>query len=136
MRRRGDGSQEFIGEEVEVREEEQDGRTGVKEVEDRRRGSRRRTRQRMSLTCSLSASLFTLFQVVTGDSWASSVARTLFVSEDGGVDLGVAFFFVSYVLLAGVVLINIVVAVRRRMGWLFVRAGQLRAEGRCCWTSS
>eukprot|EP00960_Hanusia_phi_P068461 766852-Hanusia_phi.AAC.3 len=55
-------------------------------------------------------SVFTMFQVVTGDSWASAVTRTLF-HEDGSVDIGVAIFFVSYVIFAGVVLINIVVAV-------------------------
>eukprot|EP00960_Hanusia_phi_P024373 717993-Hanusia_phi.AAC.5 len=60
-----------------------------------------------------SRSLFTMFQVVTGDSWASAVTRTIF---DGPVmrtqfDYWTAFFFVSYVLIAGVFLINVVVAV-------------------------
>ena len=59
--------------------------------------------------------LFTMFQVVTGDSWASGVARPLFDSysgvEDGRIDLLVVGFFVSYVIAAQLVLINIVVAV-------------------------
>jgi voltage-gated sodium channel len=57
-----------------------------------------------------SASFFSLFQVVTTDSWASSITRSLF-HEDGAVDTAVAFFFVSYVLVASIVLVNIVVAV-------------------------
>ena len=42
-----------------------------------------------------------MFQVVTGDSWASAVTRTLF-KEDGAVDVAVALFFVSYVIIAGI----------------------------------
>eukprot|EP00960_Hanusia_phi_P048655 759075-Hanusia_phi.AAC.3 len=46
-------------------------------------------------------------------SWASAVTRTIF--EDGllktSTDYGIAIFFVSYVLIAGVFLINVVVAV-------------------------
>eukprot|EP00960_Hanusia_phi_P006656 190222-Hanusia_phi.AAC.8 len=60
-----------------------------------------------------SRSLFTMFQVVTGDSWASAVTRSIF---DGPAmrtqfDYWTSFFFVSYVLIAGVFLINVVVAV-------------------------
>ncbi|EKX49682.1 hypothetical protein GUITHDRAFT_104646 [Guillardia theta CCMP2712] len=72
-----------------------------------------------------SASLFTMFQVlqssndrvtltslkiVTGDSWASSVTRTLFI--DGKIDRLVAFFFISYVLIAGVLLDEFISTVR------------------------
>mmetsp|Transcript_16679 Transcript_16679/g.55540 ORF Transcript_16679/g.55540 Transcript_16679/m.55540 type:complete len:677 (-) Transcript_16679:706-2736(-) len=62
---------------------------------------------------SFSKSLFTMFQVVTGDGWASSVTRVLFDDETlrNGTDFGIALFFVSYVLIAGVVLINVVIAV-------------------------
>ena len=57
-----------------------------------------------------SASFFSLFQVVTTDSWASNITRSLF-PDDGAVDTPVAVFFVSYVMIASIVLINIVVAV-------------------------
>jgi hypothetical protein len=47
----------------------------------------------------------TLAQVVTGDSWASAVARPLFNTysgrQDGKVDYLVVCFFVSYVIAAG-----------------------------------
>eukprot|EP00960_Hanusia_phi_P058911 764013-Hanusia_phi.AAC.1 len=59
------------------------------------------------------SALFTMIQVMTGDSWASAVSRSLL--DDGTVttsrDMWVATFFVSYALLAGVFLINVVVAV-------------------------
>ena len=46
-----------------------------------------------------------LAQVVTGDSWASAVARPLFNTysgrQDGKVDYLVVCFFVSYVIAAG-----------------------------------
>ena len=48
-------------------------------------------------------------QVLTGDSWASGVARSLF--KEGRTEPDVAFFFVSYILLAAVMLMNVVVAV-------------------------
>ena len=57
------------------------------------------------------ASLYTLFQISTMDAWSSIVTRTLleeFESYQGG---WVMLFFVSYVLLVGLVLMNIVVAV-------------------------
>lgn len=60
-------------------------------------------------------SLFTLFQVLSGDSWASSIARSMFVeNERTGVkqtDSALAFFFVSYFILANIILLNVVVAV-------------------------
>jgi ABC-type nickel/cobalt efflux system permease component RcnA len=49
-------------------------------------------------------------QMCTGDGWASGVARDLF-DQDGTVAPLPALFFGSYMLVAGVVLINIVVAV-------------------------
>jgi voltage-gated sodium channel len=58
----------------------------------------------------LSASLFTMFQVCTGDSWASGIVRQMF-DDDGNVEPLPVIFFVSYMLVVGVVLINIVVAV-------------------------
>ena len=58
-----------------------------------------------------SVSLFSMFQVVTGDSWASAIARTLFNLEGSANDQAVALFFVSYVLIAGLVLVNVVMTV-------------------------
>ena len=57
------------------------------------------------------ASLFTLFQVATGDAWSSIVTRTLLVEFESFQRGWVVLFFVSYVLLVGLVLMNIVVAV-------------------------
>lgn len=54
------------------------------------------------------ASLFTMFQVLSGDSWASGVARSIFVDE---TEADVALFFVSYILIASIMLLNVVVAV-------------------------
>ncbi|EKX48820.1 hypothetical protein GUITHDRAFT_105446 [Guillardia theta CCMP2712] len=54
--------------------------------------------------------LIRMFEVVTTDAWASMITRSLF-GPQGQVDRAVAFFFISYVLLAGLVLTNIVVAV-------------------------
>jgi hypothetical protein len=53
-------------------------------------------------------SLFTLFQVVTGDSWAEAIGRSLL---EGWFPMSTAVFFVTYILLHAVVLMNVVVAV-------------------------
>ena len=58
-----------------------------------------------------SVSLFSMFQVVTGDSWASAITRSLFDLEGSANDQAVALFFVSYVLIAGLVLVNVVMTV-------------------------
>ena len=50
-----------------------------------------------------------MFQVLTGDSWASGVARGTFLGQETEPD--VAFFFVSYILVGTVMLLNVVVAV-------------------------
>lgn len=55
------------------------------------------------------SSLFTMMQVVTGDSWASVVTRSLF--PPGEPDGAITFFFVSYVIVAGTVLLNVVLTV-------------------------
>ena len=56
-----------------------------------------------------------MLQVVSGDSWASAISRGLFneLDSDGNAktDPLVAFFFVSYFLVASIVLLNVVVAV-------------------------
>ena len=59
-----------------------------------------------------SRSLFTMFQVLTGESWAEAIARPLvfgFNSPNGGFVVG--FFFTSYLLIMQIVLMNVVVAV-------------------------
>ena len=59
-------------------------------------------------------SLFSMIQVASGDSWASSIGRSLFDVDDSGVartDHAVTFFFVSYFLIGGLMLLNVVVAV-------------------------
>lgn len=55
-------------------------------------------------------SIYTLFQVLTGESWSEVVARPLLFGKETN-NLGVALYFVSFVFLCAVVLINIVVAV-------------------------
>jgi len=55
--------------------------------------------------------LFTMFQVLTGDSWAEGVVRPLLHGEEVLVSIGVAIFFVTFILLNSVILINVVVAV-------------------------
>ena len=51
-------------------------------------------------------SMFTMFQVFTGDGW-SDISRTLFVEAEY-IDIDVALFFVSYIFIAGIVLFNVV----------------------------
>ena len=52
--------------------------------------------------------IFTLFQILTGDSWSEAIGRPLIQAFS---PFGAAMFFVSYYLLLAVVLINVVVAV-------------------------
>eukprot|EP00931_Biecheleriopsis_adriatica_P032737 TRINITY_DN19065_c0_g1_i1.p1 TRINITY_DN19065_c0_g1~~TRINITY_DN19065_c0_g1_i1.p1 ORF type:complete len:437 (+),score=104.44 TRINITY_DN19065_c0_g1_i1:125-1435(+) len=56
-------------------------------------------------------SMYTMFQVLTGESWSEAVARPLLFTTEFSQAFGVAFFFVSFNLLNGVVLINVVIAV-------------------------
>lgn len=58
-----------------------------------------------------SAALFTMFQVLTGESWAEAVARPLIFQDDLAFRVGSAVFFVTFILLNSIVLINVVVAV-------------------------
>jgi len=53
-------------------------------------------------------SLYTLFQVLTGDSWSEAVARPVLFAEGGE---WYWIFYVSFITINGVVLINVVVAV-------------------------
>ena len=59
---------------------------------------------------SLSRALFSMFQVCTGDAWASGITRIMFYDE-GIVQPLEVLFFVSYMLVASLVLINIIIAV-------------------------
>ena len=49
-------------------------------------------------------------QVVSGDSWASVISRSLW-DKDDDVDPGIAFFFILYFFVASTVLMNVLVAV-------------------------
>lgn len=62
---------------------------------------------------SFTKSLYTFFQVLTGESWAEMVARPViwFYEEEAFLALAAALFFVSFCLVTGFVLLNVVVAV-------------------------
>jgi len=56
-------------------------------------------------------SMYTLYQVLTGESWSEAVARPLIFSDDNILTLGATFYFASFIVIVGIVLINVVVAV-------------------------
>jgi hypothetical protein len=60
-------------------------------------------------------SLYTLFQVLTGDSWSEAVVRPILLFYGGRNDaisqMASACFFVSFILINAVILVNVVVAV-------------------------
>ncbi|EKX46936.1 hypothetical protein GUITHDRAFT_107287 [Guillardia theta CCMP2712] len=58
-----------------------------------------------------SSSLFTMFQVCTGDGWSSEIVRPLFRDNQGQYNVGVAFFFASFIVFVGWTLLQVVVAV-------------------------
>ena len=69
-----------------------------------------------------SAAFFTMFQCISGDGWASNIARPMFGSaestctyrDDEGkcvFDMVVAVFFLSYILIVVLVIVNVVLAV-------------------------
>lgn len=59
-----------------------------------------------------SKSIYTFFQVLTGESWSENVARpVIWFYEDQILSTGSALFFVSFVIVTGMVLTNVVVAV-------------------------
>ena len=60
-----------------------------------------------------SRALYTLFQVLTGESWSEAVARPLIFGEDKDSQPAwfSAIFFTSFILLTQIVLVNVVVAV-------------------------
>jgi len=55
--------------------------------------------------------LYTMFQVLTGESWSEAIARPLVHGSDDLQSVLFGLFFVSFCVLNGVVLINVVVAV-------------------------
>merc|ERR1719463_679138 len=55
--------------------------------------------------------LYSMFQVLTGESWSEAIARPLLHGDDTFQALGAGAFFVSFVLVCAIVLINVVVAV-------------------------
>merc|ERR1712137_937529 len=55
--------------------------------------------------------LYTLFQVMTGESWSEAVVRPLLFGLYKNNALFVGIFFVSFIILTQIVLINVVVAV-------------------------
>jgi len=56
-------------------------------------------------------SIYTMYQVLTGESWSEAVARPLLHTNDPVQTFGVALYFCSFQVVVGVVLINVVVAV-------------------------
>lgn len=57
-----------------------------------------------------SRALFTLFQVMTGESWSEAIARPLIFGWNSSSFVAAA-FFVSFIILTQIVLMNVVVAV-------------------------
>jgi hypothetical protein len=57
-----------------------------------------------------SRALFTLFQVMTGESWSEAIARPLIFGWNSS-SIVAATFFVSFIILTQIVLMNVVVAV-------------------------
>merc|ERR550537_1137015 len=55
--------------------------------------------------------LYTLFQVMTGESWSEAVVRPLVFGLYKNDAVVVGIFFVSFIILTQIVLINVVVAV-------------------------
>mmetsp|Transcript_42249 Transcript_42249/g.122114 ORF Transcript_42249/g.122114 Transcript_42249/m.122114 type:complete len:490 (-) Transcript_42249:109-1578(-) len=56
-------------------------------------------------------SLYTMFQVMSTDSWAEAVARPLMSTPDSFLNVATAFYFVSFQIICETILINVVVAV-------------------------
>lgn len=56
-----------------------------------------------------SLALFTMFQISTGDAWASEIVRPM--KTGGPHDIWISVFFTSYFVITGVVMMNVVVAV-------------------------
>lgn len=74
--------------------------------------------------------MFTMFQVMTMDSWASAVARQLIFAE--GKAIVATSFFVVYIFIAGIVMTNVVVAIllEKYLGATANHNKRVRAEKR------
>jgi len=56
-------------------------------------------------------SMYTLFQILTGESWSEAAVRPVYETCSSEIEvIGVSFFFLSFILINGVVIINVVVA--------------------------
>jgi voltage-gated sodium channel len=55
------------------------------------------------------AAMFTMWQIMTMDSWASSIARKLLFEE--GMEFVGGLYFISFVFIAGILMTNVVVAI-------------------------
>lgn len=56
--------------------------------------------------------LYSLFQILTGESWSEAIVRLILIEDDTFLsNMGSAFFFLTFIMLNAVVLINVVVAV-------------------------
>jgi len=55
--------------------------------------------------------MYTLFQVMTGESWSEAIARPLLHTPSSFVNFATSLYFVSYQMLCATVLINVVIAV-------------------------
>jgi len=56
--------------------------------------------------------MYSLFQILTGESWSEAIVRLMLIEDDGvETNIGAGIFFLSFFLLNAVVLINVVVAV-------------------------
>jgi len=53
---------------------------------------------------------YTMFQVLTGESWSEAIARPLLASNEPAVIFGAVVFFISFNIVAGIVLMNVVIA--------------------------
>merc|ERR1719359_497136 len=56
-------------------------------------------------------SWYTMFQVLTGESWSEAVARPLLFGDSTFKTMITGIYFISFILVVAVVLINVVVAV-------------------------
>merc|ERR1712190_218600 len=62
------------------------------------------------------SALYTLFQILTGESWSEAGVRPIlhyyrYVNSDNMSTIGVGVFFVSFIVITSFVLLNVVVAV-------------------------
>eukprot|EP00931_Biecheleriopsis_adriatica_P059450 TRINITY_DN3556_c0_g2_i1.p1 TRINITY_DN3556_c0_g2~~TRINITY_DN3556_c0_g2_i1.p1 ORF type:complete len:448 (-),score=113.39 TRINITY_DN3556_c0_g2_i1:84-1427(-) len=56
-------------------------------------------------------SMYTMFQVLTTESWSEVVGRPLLHTTNDILTFGASFFFVSFQIICGIVLVNVVIAI-------------------------